>query len=123
MQHHSVRSAVRDLHSHYTAQREAQRRVLKQQLKALHAAQETIEKLEHRLIEAEEAMEADRQAYANLKKAYDVLVATQQRRAKKAAEKRGEVLPEERMRINSNGSVSPGTAAPSMPLNISPVFG
>lgn len=122
MQHHSVRSAVRDLHHHYTAQREAQRRVLKQQLKALHEAQETIEKLEHRLIEAEEAMEADREAYSNLKKAYETLLQAQQRRAKKAATKRGDVLPEERMRINSNGSVTPGTVAPSMPLNVSTVF-
>ena len=67
-------------------------------------------------------MEADREAYSNLKKAYETLLQAQQRRAKKAATKRGEVLPEERMRINSNGSVTPGTVAPSMPLNVSTVF-
>lgn len=118
MEHFAFRHAARDIHQHYSEQRDAQRKVLKEQLKALHGAQETIEKLEKHLIDTEEALAAANTRIANLEKQCDALQAQVSKAVtKKSSKKSGPAV----FRIESSGQLMPGTVAPGARLNIGPV--
>jgi len=115
MEHYAFRNAARDIHQHYTEQRDAQRKVLKEQLKALQSAQETIEKLEKHLIDTEEALAAANTRITNLEKECDARQTALSKVLMKKSRKKSDPAV---LRIDSSGSLTPGTVAPATRLNI-----